>query len=207
MDQVVLWHRIVGIYVHEIGLYGIKTCSISPGRAEILIDCVVSAQEYLDAVLAFTKENMGIWPTFLLSPLHYSFTIVMKLTLGIRSANWSVEDVRKRIKLEFYIDKICERLRRHEDVYLQNFQLYNWREFLISKWKTLKTHYAEGLRNYGIHIFDHSEGLPPAPAPATDPGREDDFRLADGAGLPAFIDLDFGDFLTVDDSWLMSHFN
>ncbi|KAH8692043.1 hypothetical protein BGW36DRAFT_464621 [Talaromyces proteolyticus] len=207
-----LWHRVADIYTHEIGLYGIVESNISIKQTEILFNCTTAAHKFLDSVLIATKKDVDYWPTFLLSQIHYTVTIVTKLTLGVRSPTWNAAEVRNIIKLELYINEICHSLlpSSHEpshqlpqQIRAQNDPLYEWQEFITSQWHIAKARYSEGLKDLGILIAEPSSTEPSSLTQAYSTADEQYLSRIPQMGISASTDIDIVDFLAADNLWFM----
>ena len=88
------------------------SCAIdSPSRIDILLDCLASASSYLDLWLTIPISTYPFLATSQWSGFIYSTVIIYRLSIGTpRVPLWDVQVARETVKLERYLEVMCERM-------------------------------------------------------------------------------------------------
>jgi hypothetical protein len=88
------------------------SCAIdSPSRIDILLDCLASATAYLDLWLTIPIGTYPFLATSQWSGFIYSTVIIYRLSIGTpRVPLWDVQVARETVKLERYLEVMCERM-------------------------------------------------------------------------------------------------
>lgn len=86
-------------------------CTIdSPSRITILLDCLTSAKSYLDLFLTLPVTLYPFLTASQWSGFIYSTVIIYRLSIGTpRVPHWDVRIARELVKLEKYLEIMCER--------------------------------------------------------------------------------------------------
>ena len=85
----------------------------SPSRIDILLDCLQSAMNYLDTFLTIPLTAYPLFGTSQWSGLIYSLVVVYRLSIGTpRVPLWDVQMARETVKLERYLELLCERIQQ-----------------------------------------------------------------------------------------------
>jgi hypothetical protein len=88
------------------------SCAIdSPSRIDILLDCLASATAYLDLWLTIPISTYPFLATSQWSGFIYSTVIIYRLSIGTpRVPLWDVQVARETVKLERYLEVMCEKM-------------------------------------------------------------------------------------------------
>ena len=80
-------------------------------RSELLLDCLHSSKEYLDAFLTIPKERYHLVSFVQWTSLIGAVVILYKLSLGTPTVpEWDVTIARQAANFDFYIDELCVRM-------------------------------------------------------------------------------------------------
>lgn len=82
-----------------------------PSRIDILVDCLQAAVEYLDFFLTIPLSSYSLLSTSQWSALIYSIVVMYRLSIGTpRVPLWDVQVARSTVKLERYLEILCDRM-------------------------------------------------------------------------------------------------
>lgn len=187
-------------HTYEIGLYGPIDSPLSVFRVNFLFDCLLTAKNYFDAILASPQEDMQDWSTIEWSRLHYCITLVINLTIGIQSPSWDIASVRQTIKLESYLELICQRVTHALRSISVTGDESNTFAFFLLQWDIAKNRYQIGLRRRGLE-------LPAAEINQGQLAHQANFDALDGpqAGFEMLTGFDYADFMSTDGFWFTSN--
>jgi hypothetical protein len=120
----------------------------------ILVDCLLSVKQILDAVVALPDRVLQNLMGFNWAKIHYVINLAMELTMGVASPSWSIESVRNIIQLETYLDLFCRRLNSQSSQIHSGADHGDWFQILAANWAALRRNYLIGLQKKGIQILD-----------------------------------------------------
>ena len=84
-----------------------------PSRIDILLNCLQAATSYLNLFLTIPQSTYSHLSTTQWSGLIYSLVIIYRLSIGTPHVpTWDVQTARDTVKLERYLEVLCERMQQ-----------------------------------------------------------------------------------------------